>query len=70
MQYLYVDRVKNNSTRPVLRMLPAYVPWTDGLLRERQTNELDSNAFGTGEILKWDEGDIVYDLKLILCSDK
>ncbi|KAK1375839.1 hypothetical protein POM88_032032 [Heracleum sosnowskyi] len=53
--YLYVDRVKNNTTRDVERSIPAYIAWSDGLLRERQKNELNGNCFGVGEILKLDD---------------
>ncbi|KAK1351604.1 hypothetical protein POM88_054176 [Heracleum sosnowskyi] len=48
--YVYVDQVRAEQNKDVVRTEPAYVAWTDALLRERQKYEMKYKCFGIGKI--------------------
>ena len=49
MQLLYVDRIEN-TVYPE-RAFPTLLAWNDILLQERQTDEMNKNIFGKGELV-------------------
>src|SRR3954469_219581 len=48
-QLLYFDRIRN-MTYPD-RTLPTFKAWNDSLIRERQSQEMDTIEFGNGELM-------------------
>ncbi|KAK1369540.1 hypothetical protein POM88_035632 [Heracleum sosnowskyi] len=53
LTYLYLDRVSNARTQHVERTKPAYIAWTDELIKEEENYIIENNCFGKGEILEW-----------------
>lgn len=53
MQYLYLDRVSNVRTQHVERSQPAYIAWTDELIKAEEKYIIKNNCFGEGEIVEW-----------------
>src|SRR5205809_2477806 len=49
-QLLYFDRIKNDTVYPD-RTMPTFKAWNDSLLRDRQSQEMNSNNFGIGELM-------------------
>src|SRR5436189_5072066 len=48
-QLLYFDRI-NNTTYPD-RTMPTFKAWNDSLLRDRQSQEMNSINFGSGKLM-------------------
>lgn len=54
--YLYASSVRNMATVYAPITFPAYIGWSDTLLRERQKYEENSKSFGVGKIVKLLDG--------------
>src|SRR3954465_11040367 len=49
-QLLYFDRIKNDAVYPP-RTMPTFKAWNDSLLRDRQSQEMNSINFGSDELM-------------------
>src|SRR5438045_1723952 len=49
-QLLYFDRIKNDTVYPD-RTMPTFKAWNDSLLRDRESQEMNSINFGSGELM-------------------
>ncbi|XP_017250717.2 uncharacterized protein LOC108221347 [Daucus carota subsp. sativus] len=57
MQYLYVDCVRNTRTAHVKRTRPAYIAWTNEMVKAEEKYIIENDSYGEGQILVWGEDD-------------
>ncbi|KAK1385473.1 hypothetical protein POM88_023208 [Heracleum sosnowskyi] len=56
LTYLYLDRVSNARTQHVERTKPAYIAWTDELIKEEENYIIENNCFGKENWVQGHEG--------------
>ena len=51
LQYCYATCLRSNNLVHRNIIIPAYLSWTDEILREREKNETDDEKFGVGTLV-------------------